>query len=341
MYMPRPTLASEVNLEILCSETARISQRFAPYTATARVGSLRKILSFANDSVRALPAPDSAEWKIFINEHYLYHLLHPEKLNDDGDKEFESMRTEWTQISYLYKSFKQKNIIPSDTIIPAMRQPQISGDERSAEILDSVEATLWPLTDADELWPKTFLIDRGLNLSTDQFLDTLQSDVEKRTQTILSACENYWDNVVECQRVGEDLINSISFETIEAVLASGNFFIGRRYIADPTNPDGAAWFLAVINYYFLATDELSAISYRALSKIPFFQPLCRNGYMKKKMAIKLTEIAGKYRAPTLDINETLNRLLGHLSARDCGAAAAILVAENPNLIHTRYAAPII
>lgn len=329
MILPRPPLSSQANLETVCSEIARICQRFAPYTASARVGSLRKILNFATDQGRALPDSNSAEWKVFVNEHYIYHLSHPEKLNNDGDKEFESIRVEWTQIGYLYKSLKQKYIIPSNTTIPSMRQPQISDDERSADVLDSVEANLWPLIDVNDLWPKNFLVDKGLNVSTDHFLDTLQSDIEKRTQTILSACEYYWDKVVECQRIGENLINSISLEQIEALLASGNFYVGRRYIADPDNPDGAAWFLAMINYYFLITDELSAISYKAMSKIHFFEPFCRNGYMKAKMDRKLKEIAGDFGAPNSNINETLNRLLGHLSARDCGAAAAILIAENP------------
>jgi len=330
MVLPRPPLASEANLSIVCDETARDCQKFAQYTKVSRVKTLGRILKFSATEARALPDPNSDQWNIFVNEHYIYHLSHPEKLDDDEDKGFDTMRLEWSQTVSLYNTFKQKHIIPSATIIPTMWQPQIKEDDGSADVLDSVEASLWQLTDVNNLWPKAFLVDKGLTVSTDRFLDTLQGDIEKRTEAILSACEDYWDKVVECQRIGESLIRSISWERIEVVLASGNFFIGQRHIADPANAEGAAWFLAVINYYFFMTDELQSISYKSLERIPFFEPICRNWYMRARIDTELRKVAGEFAAPSQKfINETLNRLLGHLSSRDCGAAAAILIAENP------------
>ncbi|MFP0194992.1 hypothetical protein ACKJSM_07420 [Pseudomonas sp. PHC1] len=329
MELPRPPLASETILTSICNETVRICQRFARITSTHRINALKRILGYATAQGKELPALSSKEWKVFINEHYIYHLSHPEKLNEDGDKILETMRAEWRQILYLYKNLKQRHIIPLDIVIPTMKQPIIPDDETGADVLDSVEETLWPLTNVNDLWPKTYLVDKSLNISTDKFLDKLQSDLHSRTETIVLACEAYWENVVICQRIGESLIKSIPVEKIEEVLSSGNFYVNHRYIADAYNPDGAAWFLAMIEYFFLQTGELDAISYKAMKKIPFFRPFCRNSYMRARMDKELRKIAGAHGAPTKNINETLNRLLGYLSARDCGAAAAILTAENP------------
>ncbi|KPN94146.1 hypothetical protein [Pseudomonas nunensis] len=329
MELPRPPLASETSLMSICNETILICQRFANLTKAHRINALKRILDFANAEGKGLPELGSSEWRVFVSEHYIYHLSHPEKFNKKGDKKLETIRTEWRQVLLLYKNLKQRHIIPLDIVIPTMKQPIIPDDETSADVLDSVEESLWPLTNVDDLWPKTYLVDKSLNISTDKFLDKLQSDLETRTQTIVLACEGYWDNVVICHRIGESLINSISVEKIEAVLASGDFYINHRYIADAQNPDGAAWFLAMIEHFFLRTGELDAISYKAMEKIPFFQPFCTNSYMQARMVKELRKIAGDYGAPTQTINETLNRLLGYLSARDCGAAAAILAAENP------------
>ncbi|RMW09865.1 hypothetical protein ALP03_00041 [Pseudomonas amygdali pv. tabaci] len=329
MILPKPTLASEANLKIICNETAKTSERFANYTKISRIKALKRILTFAANEEVALPAPNSKKWDVFVNEHYIYHLSHPEKTDSNDDKDFDTMWAEWTQAAQLYKGFKHKHIIPSDTVIPVMWQPEIQEDEGSADVLDSVEAYLWPLTDVNNLWPKSYLVDKGLNVSTDRFLDTLQSAIEHRSQTIVQACEEYWNKVTECHRIGEGLINSISPERIEAVLESENFYIDGRYIADPVRADGAAWFLAVIDHYFLKTDQLKCISYVALKTIPFFKPFCRNPRIQGRMHLELRRVAGRCGAPIQSINETLNRLLGHLSTRDCGAAAAILIAENP------------
>ncbi len=329
MELPRPPLASIESLQVVCAETVRACQSYARLTGTSRANALKRMFIFAKAEGKAIPASGSPDWKVFVQEHYIYHLSHPEKTTQEGDKDLETIRSEWRQIVYLYKSFKQQKVIPLDTTIPTIKQPQIPDDDRSAEILDSVEERLWPLEDANHLWPKTYLIDKSLSVSTDKFLAKLQSDVEHRTQSILAACESYWDRVVICQRIGEDLIKSIPVEEIERVLSSGNFYVNHRYIADAYRPDGAAWFLGMIEHFFLRTGELRAISYTAMKAIPFFKPFCGNSYMRARMDQELRRIAGSYAAPGEDITETLIRLLGYVSARDCGAAAAILTAENP------------
>lgn len=327
--LSRPPTTSELNLDLVCSETVITCNQFAFLTRTHRVNALKRMLSFATQNGMEVPGRGSPGWKRFVNEHYIHHLSHPEKLNASGDKILETLRMEWRQSIYLYRNLKQRHVIPLNVLIPAIKKPRIPDDEGSSDVLDSVEETLWPLTDTNHLWPKTYLVDKTLNVSTDIFLEKLQSDLENRTLTIVTACEKYWNKVIICQSIGENLIKSISTEEIERVLASGVFYVNHRYIADANNPDGAAWFLAMLDHFFLRTDELKTISFPAMKNIPFFGPFCSNGYMRARMSDKLREIAGENAAPTENINETLNRLLGHLSARDCGAAAAILTAENP------------
>ncbi|WP_139832801.1 hypothetical protein [Pseudomonas sp. B5(2017)] len=325
----RPTLTSEESLHMLCRHVLELCNRGTRFSAAQRIRVLKHLLRFARKASKTIPEPGDSNWRTFIYEHFIFHLSHTEKLRGSDDKSDESLRFEWRGSLVLYKHLKHKGIIPRNIVLPLMKEVGFSGDEGGLDVLDSCEEQLWDLTDPEVLWPKTFLVDKELNITTDKFLENLQYKLTKRSEGIIRACRSYWDKLIYCQAIGASLINSIPTSKIEQVLESGDFYINGKHIADPRNPDGVAWFLSVIDYYFMHTSELKFISYELMKEIPFLRPICSSHKILARMNKQIREIAGEYGVPMTRINETLNRLLGHISARDCAAAAAILIAENP------------
>lgn len=327
--IPRPTCMSEKSLHLISTETVSKCQRGTRFTGINQIETLKLTLKFAQEEQLDLPPSGHQEWRVFVYKHLIHHLSHPEKIKGSEDKEDETLRGQWRDILELYKFLKQKKIIPYNILLPLMRKLSSPEEPSHSNILDSTEDSFWPATDTDVLWPKVYLIDKDLNTPTDRFLENLQGQLEKRSNGIIQACHKYWKNVMHCHEAGAKIIESISIKKIEKVIKSGQYYINNKHLADPDSPNGVAWFLATIDYYFCRTDELKSISYKSMEAIPFFQHICGNFRTLLKMKEKLFEIAGEYRAPTSSASETLIRLLGHLSTRDCSAATAILIAENP------------
>lgn len=325
----RPAHLPEESLNVICGEVLLMNQRVAGVSAVRNYYALTSMLRYTQYQNATFPKAGDPGWRKFIYEHYIHHLSNPSKLNGSGDKSQVTMHEEWAGVLICYKHMKQRGIIPQNIVLPRVTDVGLREENRGSDILDSTEERLWNLTDVNEFWPKTFLIDKDLNSSTDKFLEKLQSELEKRSEGIIRACRDYWDILMRCHEVGKALIESIPLQEIESVLRSGEFYVDGRHIADPLNPKGLAWFLAVIDYYFYRTGELKLVSYELMKKIPFLRPICNTKRNRTRINRRINDAAGKDRAPTTTINETLNRLLGHLSARDCAAATAILIAENP------------
>lgn len=66
-----------------------------------------------------------------------------------------------------------------------------------------------------------------------------------------------------------------------------------------------AWFLAVVDYYFMKTDKLQYINYELMKEIPFLRPICNNAKIQARMNERIKEVAGGYGAPMARTNETL------------------------------------
>lgn len=330
----KPSSLTEERLILICSSAMEMCQRGARHTSIHIIRIVKKILRLTAHRNVDIPKPGDMEWRVFIHEHYIFHLSHPEKLRGTGDKDRISMEAEWRSVRDFYKRLMHKSIIPYTIDIPRIHKLSFSDDHGSADILDSVHETYSAMESVNELWPKSFLIDKNLNTPTDEFLASLQSDLERRSEGIVSACQGYWEKVVACQAIGAQLIDSIPKGKIKEVLATGAFHANGTHLADPDSPDGLAWFLAVIDFYFQETDELDFISYELMTRIPFLRPICIHPDLLPRMTYRIRQAAGENGAPACRVNETLNRLLGHISARDCAAAAAILTADNPKFTPT-------
>ncbi|ANH99214.1 hypothetical protein A8L59_17960 [Pseudomonas koreensis] len=331
---PRPPFMTFERLTLICEQTMEMCQRGTRYTATHFFMIFKHIVRFAMHNKSDFPAPGHSDWKVFIHEHFIFHLSHPEKLSGTGDKERVSMQAQWRHAHEFYERLKQKQIVPYNVDIPRIRKLTRPDECGSEDILDSVQETYSTVGSASELWPKTFLIDKDLNTPTDKFLANLQSQLVRRSEGIISACQSYWDKVVECQAIGAGLIESISKTRLLEVLDSGVFEVNGVHLAHPDSPEGLAWFLAVIDYCFQESHELEFISYELMTEIPFLRQICNNPNLLAQMTDRIKAIAGENGAPLTRVNETLNRLLGHISARDCAAAAAIIIADNPKFTPT-------
>ncbi len=312
---PRPPFMTLERLMLICEHTMEMCQRGTRFTATHFFTIFKHIVRFATQNKSDFPAPGHSDWKIFIHEHFIFHLSHPEKLSGTGDKERVSMQAQWRHAHDFYERLKQKQIVPYNIDIPRIRKLNHLDELGSEDILDSVQETFSTMGSANEFWPKTFLIDKDLNTPADEFLSNLQSQLVRRSEGIISACQGYWDKVVDCQAIGAGLIESISKDKLLDVLGSGVFQENGVHLAHPDSPEGLAWFLAVTDYCFQESHELEFISYELMTD-------------------RIKAVAGENGAPLTRVNETLNRLLGHISARDCAAAAAIIIADNPKFTPT-------
>ncbi|MCH5518691.1 hypothetical protein [Pseudomonas syringae] len=331
---PRPPFMTLERLMLICEHTMDMCQRGTRFTATHFFTIFKHIVRFATQNKSDFPAPGHSDWKIFIHEHFIFHLSHPEKLSGTGDKERVSMQAQWRHAHDFYERLKQKQIVPYNIDIPRIRKLNHLDEPGSEDILDSVQETFSTMGSANEFWPKTFLIDKDLNTPADEFLSNLQSQLVRRSEGIISACQGYWDKVVDCQAIGAGLIESISKDKLLDVLGSGVFQENGVHLAHPDSPEGLAWFLAVTDYCFQESHELEFISYELMTEIPFFRQICNNPNLLARMTDRIKAVAGENGAPLIRVNETLNRLLGHISARDCAAAAAIIIADNPKFTPT-------
>ncbi|MFP3849038.1 hypothetical protein [Pseudomonas sp. W5-01] len=331
---PRPPFMTLERLMLICEHTMEMCQRGTRFTATHFFTIFKHVVRFATQNKSDFPAPGHSDWKIFIHEHFIFHLSHPEKLSGTGDKERVSMQAQWRHAHDFYERLKQKQIVPYNIDIPRIRKLNHLDELGSEDILDSVQETFSTMGSANEFWPKTFLIDKDLNTPADEFLSNLQSQLVRRSEGIISACQGYWDKVVDCQAIGAGLIESISKDKLLDVLGSGVFQESGVHLAHPDSPEGLAWFLAVTDYCFQESHELEFISYELMTEIPFFRQICNNPNLLARMTDRIKAVAGENGAPLTRVNETLNRLLGHISARDCAAAAAIIIADNPKFTPT-------
>lgn len=327
--IPKPGHMSEINLKSICTEVLTVCSRGAKLSGFSHIRNLKRVLHFCEAMKMDFPRPNSPAWSSFIYEHYIFHLSHPEKKLNTGDKTLKTLEGEWSDATILYKHLKHRKIIPKITIICNMKKLPSLDNAGTTEVLDSKEEALLSPKDFNEFWPKCYLIDKDLNSSTDKFLDNIQSELKTRSEGVIRACEAYWDRLMHCHSIGNAAIQAVSINEIEEVIDSGDFYRNGVYLADPDSQEGVKWFLAVADYYFNRTDELKYFAFHRMAKIPFFEKIFSSRKMFVRMSQRIRGLAGEYAAPTSNITETLQRLLGHVSVRDCAAASAILIAQNP------------
>lgn len=262
------------------------------------------------------------DWDEFF-DHFYESLLHSSK-----KKSLRSKLIYWQSVESLFNQSRSEGFLPHDVVLPSASA--MSG------VLDGIDQPLShepsmvkiPTT-AGELLPKIYLCNDSLHLEADQYLLKLKTRMKLASSTVISSCSRYWDAMLKCHEKGRDLINEIPADEVQRIFKGGAFYVNGVHIAHPDSPNGLNWFLAVARYYALNDLKLKTITIGALRGRPFFRRLFSITGARRKIVAQMVEAAGDYAIRKKTNNETLNRLLGFLCPRDCGAACAILMSENP------------
>lgn len=267
--------------------------------------------------------PEAEGWSNFLLTHYSNHLT-------DTTTKFKTRSDHWSAVAFLYKALKRNGFIPDNAFIPDSSAKSVSQPEDMGQPFGYGNVHT-PIPETTQfLLPKKYLVEEGLSLGDDVYLLNLKSTLETRAGAIVECAVDYWDRMLRCHARGEKLFENISVKQIEAVLERKCFYKDGMHIAHPDSPTGIHWFLAVTRYYAEQTDELKSVTFDELQKLPFFRTVIYNSHSKPKLRARLWEVAGNDCIENNTVNETLNRLLGYLSPRDCAVASAIIASENPN-----------
>lgn len=262
------------------------------------------------------------DWDEFFDHFFESHLHLSEK------RTLKSTLIYWQSVESLFKQSRSEGFLPLDVILPP-------GGAMSG-VLDGIDTPLAhepsivgiPTT-ADELLPKIYLCNDSLHLEADQYLLKLKARMELASTTVISACKGYWETMLKCHARGRELIDEIPVDEVQRIYNGGDFYADGVHIAHPDNPKGLNWFLAVARHYAVHDLKLNTVTIGALRGRAFFRRLFSIDGARKKLVAKMVEAAGEYAIRKKTQNETLNRLLGFLCPRDCGAACSILMGENP------------
>lgn len=261
-------------------------------------------------------------WDVFLYEHFSSHIV-------DTSITYPVRIAEWHKIKDIYNELQRRGFIPANSLIPTASLQGGCHDSAAHPIGYGKENLKIP-TSVGELLPKWKLSEHDLELDDDAYISKLREKIKTSANAVVDACSDYWNAMRKCHQIGRDLIDKISDEEIEKVLKSNNFMRDGLHIAHPSQPLGINWFLAVLKHYLKKTNVLTAISSDQLMEIPFFRPIIYVNSTRRLWLHKIREIAGNTKAPGQTVAETLSRLLGLLSPRDCAAACCILISENPS-----------
>lgn len=314
-----PEVLHNESLTILADAVVRRASRGSSLSCIGYVHALTNIFKNINCVESKFP-PDN--WDAFFYEHFSSHLENPAIL-------YSVRIAEWHKIRDIYIEVQRRGSIPINAIIPSASIQ--GGCHDSAEPPLGYETIrLTVPSSLSEILPKGHLAETGLELDDDTYIENLREKFKNVSDTVVDACIDYWKVMRCCHQIGKDLIDIIPEDEIRKALDNKAYFVDGMHLAHPNRPLGINWFLAVLKYYLRNTLELTAISSEQLMEIPFFRPIIYNNKIRPLLLKKLREIAGGKSFGEHTINETLSRLLGLLSNRDCAAACCILIIENPS-----------
>jgi hypothetical protein len=306
-------------LTALSDAVVRRASRLSEQSCASYLNALSRILRNINCCVAAFPP---VNWDAYLYNHFSSHL-------EDEKTSYSTRVADWHRVREIYIEIQRRDFIPINALIPSASVQGGCHDSGTQPIGHETIRLPVPVS-LDELLPKWRLSEPGLELDDDLYIEKLKEKLQLASNTIIAACIDYWQTMRKCHQIGKDLIEKIPENDVHAVLSTGKYIINGVHLAHPSEPLGISWFLATLRYYLIKTTALSAISSDQLMEIPFFRPIIYNERNRKLLLKKLREIVGDNSVDGKTITESLCRLLGLLSNRDCAAACCILISENPS-----------
>lgn len=299
------------------------------HTTTSDLVALDRILQFLKNEFGKWPTNE--EWPIAIYNFFTHHY---DTAATASGRNLQSTRAGWSTIRRLLSAFMDWQIIP-EAPIPEASLPRKRGVHRDSEsyVLGEQLESVEPANESTLAWPKAFLTDISYTDDTDQFFDIVQQQLESVSDAAFSVCQNYWKGMINSHQLGRELISKVNRDQLiselnKPVWSQQNKQGQKFHSAHPRTPNGLNVFLAAVEYFFLETDQLNALNWRDLAKIPYLAPVTTSFEIQKTITKQLIEKI-QCQDQNLQFSEILCRALGLLSTRDCAAAAGILMHEQP------------
>ncbi|WP_152032286.1 hypothetical protein [Pseudomonas silesiensis] len=316
---------SESNIHLLCSSIINMCHTAALDTFSGNLKPLKQVMLFSEETKQDLPAKLSEEWQVFIVDHFAFSA---KRINVDIS--FETWKEDWKRSTRFYEQLIIDKVICHNIIIPiASGKSEVikAGEENTPPLGAGSLISPTPACSLSE-WPKKCFISTELNKTDEEFLGDILRELNLINDTVYNACQKYWNNVISAHDIGRELIKNIPTCKISLIINSANPAQEAKEISKLPLRERTAWFLAVVDYYFTKTKLLNAISFESMSKIPLLKAMTTTA-KKKDIINGLNEILGNYCFHETSSNEKICRALGMLSARDCAAAACIIIKDNP------------
>lgn len=268
--------------------------------------------------------PTPAEWPTSIFNLYCYQL-------NVETRTIDSNRMYWRRIKKVLQVLMERQVIIRCNL-PSSDLPRNARKEL-AETLALGEA-YDPLTPdegaASEVIPKQYLVDLSYLKNSEDFFSQIEAELKVVSECTFKICLTYWETVKVGHAVGRELIDSVSRDDLMAAIHDPRNADWPRqgvpHPADPDTPEGVAYFLAAVDYYFFEAGSLRAVSIEALKEIPFFQRICASFRIREKLKQRLRDVL---KAPYVGVSDLVARGVGLLSTRDCAAITALLMHEQP------------
>ncbi|SFP67740.1 hypothetical protein SAMN05216229_104277 [Geopseudomonas sagittaria] len=303
----------------------------------ARVSSIPQFVKIIKDILNylrenCLDIPDGQGWDGFIYDFFCFYLT-----DDKYSKAaINTRQSAWCMYSLYFDQLKISGIVPSETNIPAAKIREIKSDaERSkgytlGEFVEAVGSDQFH----SSIGKNNYLIDLSFALNKDEQLAEIERRLKKYSDVVRDAVLAYWNDMRGAHLAGRKLISKIPKGDIENVVKTRSYYVKINgewcHLASMRNPDGLAWFLSAVNYFFTETDLLDVVSVGNISKIDFFSGVFKRKSLIHELVDGLRGISNSPLMNEVEITEVIARHLGLLSARDCAAACVLLAGEHPN-----------
>lgn len=311
-------------LNIIFQMLAVLTNGMSHQNTKTLVAALREIFRFIREGLGRWP--ETNEWALVIYNLYAHQLL-----AGGDDRTLDSSKAKWRDICQILQGCISKGVIPNlqlpEKSLPGRIRRQLKGNG----VLGEEYISCVPAVISDPPLPKKFLCDLAFSKDEDAFFADIQEKLQVASEMVFEVNKAYWREMLRGHEVGKRLISSISRDDLLTALNDPQWHKPVKkafhHIANPRSSKGIAYFLAAVDYYFFETDQLSSLSLREMERIPFLKPIVSIKQISRGIFGTLRAEMGATLGENAD--NLLCRALGVLSTRDCAAATAILMHEQP------------
>lgn len=270
--------------------------------------------------------PTAEEWPLAIYNIYEYQILEGRKT-----RLVRSSRKCWFDIRQVLERFMSIGLVPKIRLPgKARKNKKNRSDPSECEVLGESHVSIPPLPFTGAAFPKCYLRDFNYGKDDDEFFADMQAELQSASDMVFGLCRFYWKDMLRGHQAGRHIIDSVSRADLLKAMDDPKWQDGshraKRHIAHPGTRQGLAYFLGAIEYHFFEARTISRISFEQANNIPFLKVLAGKSWRNRSAFF--TRLAIELDSKDIPGNNFC-KALGILTTRDCAAAAAILIHEQP------------